>query len=270
MIEINDETLMAFADGALDDADAIAVENRIADDPEALKKVRMFKESGALAQRALAEAAQAPVPDRLLRSVMTAPDAKNRAQGRLQPRRRWLDWLGGLTRPAVPVAASIMLVVGLGGGYFLSEIGGRGVEERGLFSAAELDRGRLGRALESAVSGRPVTWRTDRSDATIQLLVRATFRNKQGEFCREYEEDLNQGGRVFHFFGIACRTGASTWETRVVAAAPPAESPGGAVFRPAGDEGLAVIETALDVMIEGRPFSTQEESQVLAKGWTSN
>ena len=270
MIEINDETLMAFADGALDEADAIAVERRIADDPEALRKVRIFKESGALAQRALAEAAQAPVPDRLLHSVLDAPGANEHARGQAQPRPRWFDRLGGLARPAVPVAASILLALGLGGGYFLSELGGGDVEERGLFSAAELDLGRLGRALETAESGQPVSWRTDRRNATIQLLVRATFRNKQGEFCREYEEDLNQGERSYHFFGIACRTGASTWETRVVAAAPPAETPGGAVFRPAGDEGLAVIETALDVMIEGRPFSKQEESQALARGWTGN
>lgn len=265
MSMIDDEQLMAYADGALDADEAAAVERAIADDPVAREKVEAFKESRALAQHAFDAPAREPVPDRLIDTIMAQPPKRKARRGW-----RLSDWLGGLAQPGLPVAASILLLIGFGGGYLLNSFGGQGNSDVGLFTVAELDRRQLGRALDTVASGKPVSWRSERSNARIQLLVRATFRNKRGEFCREYEEDLKRGAQSFHFFGIACRTGKMAWETRVVVAAPPADAKAGSVFRPAGDSGLEVIETALDGMIKGKPLSKEQEEDAMKKGWPNS
>ncbi|MBL8833424.1 MAG: anti-sigma factor [Rhodospirillales bacterium] len=114
----DDETLMAYADGALDAVAAARVAKAARGERDVAARVETFRRTAMLARAALAPVVDEPVPARLVAAVRDTPTGANVASFR--PRAK----AGGLRRPlAWAVAASVALFVVLGaGGVFTGRI----------------------------------------------------------------------------------------------------------------------------------------------------
>jgi len=114
MRRFDDETLVAFVDGELDEADARDVAAAIAVDAELAARVEAFRQSALLVQAAFARVIEEPVPERLL--LAARGEGGSAAPDNVVPFRRRAAvprWI------ALPIAASVAtLVIGAGAGYW--------------------------------------------------------------------------------------------------------------------------------------------------------
>jgi anti-sigma factor RsiW len=112
MRRFDDETLVAFVDGELDDAAAAEVARAVESDAELAARVDMFRTSSVMVRAAFADVIYEPVPDRLLaaaRGPVAAADNVVPFRKR-SPVGRWI---------ALPLAASVAaLMIGAGAGYW--------------------------------------------------------------------------------------------------------------------------------------------------------
>jgi hypothetical protein len=195
-MDIDDDTLMALADGEIDGDEAARLHAAIKSDPALAERYALYAQTAGLARQAsLADPEAAVSPDLEARiralAATTPPEAGNvvplrRAAPRWQP---------------MALAASLALVVGLSAGMFLAP----GTPETGapLLSAAVQER------LNTLPSGAGITLADGR-----RMNVVASFTDGAGAFCREYEMAAEGGqGHV----GIACRDGAD-WSLRFAVA----------------------------------------------------
>lgn len=117
MRRFDDETLVAFVDGELDEASARDVAAAVAADAGLAARVEAFRQSAMMVQAAFARVIDEPVPERLLLAARGTPEAGSEAPtGTVVPFRRRSAiprWI------AVPIAASVAtLVIGAGAGYW--------------------------------------------------------------------------------------------------------------------------------------------------------
>lgn len=249
--EFDDRTLMAFADGELDDETAAAVEQAMATDDDLAGRVALFLDTRIQAKDALRPLVEEPVPEALGRSVRRMVDeAKSRqgtaaqigsiaAAGRTRPSPMRRPWI-------MPLAASVAAVVfGLGG--YLIGMGGRDAPQG--FAVAGLSSPALSEALGRVPSG---------GDAVLagsgdRLRAVASFRDAGGALCREFEVD-SAGSSVV---SVACRADGA-WSVRF------------AVVAPARDGGYAPASSmeALDAYLASagahEPLSPADEAAALA------
>ncbi|XVN42080.1 MAG: RT0821/Lpp0805 family surface protein [Candidatus Rickettsia vulgarisii] len=68
------------------------------------------------------------------------------------------------------------------------------------------------RALESSASGHSVEWRNPDSGHHGYITPTNTYRNNSGEYCREYTQTVNIGGRQQRAYGTACRQPDGHWK----------------------------------------------------------
>ncbi len=210
---IDDETLVAYVDGELDQDAAREVEAAIAADPALAETVRALREGAATLRAAFAEPVRAEVPERLIAAVNDGFAAQ-------RPKDQGAPWH---RRPIfTAMAASIaILVVGLGAVYGVVDWQ---VERRlaRLEAAQEADRAliqsALVTALEKHLSGVPATWRNPQSGSSGRVEPVRTFRNAGGQWCREYIlEAALRAGDARHEFrrAIACRNAEGRWTTKL-------------------------------------------------------
>ncbi|MFC5069992.1 anti-sigma factor family protein [Flaviflagellibacter deserti] len=168
MMEVNDEMLMAYADGELDPKEMQAIARAVAADPALARRVGLFRTSRAIARDTLSADLQDPLPERLVAAVMQP--ANSAAQ------RGWA------TSTLLPLAAALVVAAGLGG-YFLGNRAGDGV-----LAANEA----LVTALDASLTGETL----GAGDGAVKLL--STFRTKQGT-CRMFETSARKPVR-----GLGC------------------------------------------------------------------
>ena len=103
MMQLDDSTLVAYADDELDAEAAREVEAALAFDPEAQSRVQVFRETSELLQTAIGGSAREAMPPALIKAAQVSKHKASRS-------RRW--------RIALPLAASLAAVtISLGGGY---------------------------------------------------------------------------------------------------------------------------------------------------------
>lgn len=236
--EFDDETLMAFADGELDEARSLALEEALATDEALAERLAVFLDSRRLVGDALKPLIDEPVPEALLASVRKmAEDAhaprdnvvsfRPKPQQAAQPTvRRWL----------MPVAASLVAVVTGVIGFTLGRMGP---------SATDADA-EIAAALDREVSGRDVTL------PGAVLHVVASFRDERGELCREYELKRQASSTLT----VACRQNGA-WATRLALTTPQAEG-----YVPASSQ--ETIDAYLTSIQASAPLSAEEERKALA------
>ncbi|WP_374440839.1 anti-sigma factor [Stella sp.] len=114
MRRFDDETLVAFVDGELDEATATEVAHALEADAELAARVEMFRSSSVLVRAAFAGVIDEPVPERLMAAARGA--AADDAGGKVVPfpkRRPIGRWI------ALPLAASVAaLMIGASAGYW--------------------------------------------------------------------------------------------------------------------------------------------------------
>ena len=248
----DDETLMAFADGELDDATAAAVEEAIGRDGELLARVEMFRETRARARSELKPASESAVPAALEASVRKMIDASRAAatdssSGTVLSidaarRKRSPTW-GGTWQ--LPLAASLAAAIAAGVvGYSLGSGGEPPAQQ--LVNAS---RTGIEEALQTVESGeeRPLP-----GDSRVRMV--ASFRDGNETLCREYEVYPAGGNPLL---AVSCREG-ETWDLRF-AVANPADAGG---YAPASS--TDALEAYLAAIGGGPSLSKEEEARALA------
>lgn len=95
----------------------------------------------------------------------------------------------------------------LGGAYLGNQIG------------ASLDRADMTyynqtqqRALETAQAGQTLPWNNPQSGNSGSFTPSGYYQNANGQYCREYSQTVNVGGRAENAYGTACRQPDGSWQ----------------------------------------------------------
>ncbi|QYF91750.1 hypothetical protein KY495_13180 [Massilia sp. PAMC28688] len=246
----SDETLMAFADGELDEATRREVEQAMRQDPALAAKVRQHQALRANVFGAYAGTLDEEVPQRLQAAARSskvvhlnnvrplrnapppaAPPADKRSWS-------WPEW-GAL-------AATLVMGV-IAGGLGTQELGG--AQQFASFDAkagALTAEGRLDEALSQQLA----------SAGTEADFVRlgVSFVSKEGSYCRSFT--LPQTA------GLACRSG-NQWRIPVMATTVVA---GAGAYRQASAMPSAVLD-AIDERISGKALDANAEKVAQMQGW---
>ncbi|RWP62734.1 MAG: anti-sigma factor [Mesorhizobium sp.] len=251
--EFADETLMAFADGELDDATAAAIKKAM--QPDMASRVALFLETRIQVKEALMPVLDEPVPDRLSQSVQRMIDEARRrsvpshasegarvvafrARDNQAMRRPQGSWI-------MPLAASLVAAAfGFGGYFFCLAIQNQphGLEVAGQESPLSEALGQVASGEETVLAG-----------STDRIRGVATFRDGTGSLCREFEIDSANRSTVI---SVACHSD-NGWTVNF------------AVVAPARDGGYAPASSteALDSYLAAtgahEPLSREDEAAAL-------
>ena len=249
-MKIDDETLMAYADGELDPAGAARVEAAIAADPALAEKLARHLALRRRLSTAFDGVLDEPVPPHLLAVARGSgrttggPGGMRAAAARrgTRTRRRWSwpEW-GAM-------AASLLFGV-----LFVHGLDVR--DDRALPLVADADgrlraQGPLTEALETRLASAP--------EAATAVSIGISFRDAAGRYCRSF---VLQG--IPAQAGLACRDEAG-WQVPVTSEA--ADAPGGEL-RLASTPLPAAVLAELDARIEGEPLDAEAERAARDAGW---
>ncbi|MEM9224804.1 MAG: anti-sigma factor [Pseudomonadota bacterium] len=262
--ELGGETLMAYVDGGLDVETARAVEEAAARDESVAARIAALKHTRDESKKALAPLLAEPVPDELVAKVRafaarhqtssppetpaaagldTDNDAERGSVVPFAPRVRSPRWAGsGL---GMGLAASLALVVGLGGGFFAAggaDRFGKRVE------TPQFDQPGLLEALYGGLSGEERTLPGGERYRAI-----ATFAVDGGTLCREFEVDGTDANTVV---AVACHDDGA-WRTRFTVASRAT----GEGYAPASS--LDVLQAYLSAVGAGDPLDLPAETKAL-------
>lgn len=210
--QIDLETLVSYSDGQLSAKEVQRVEAALASNPEARETLRQLRESAALLRAAFNQPINEPVPARIVEAI-NSTGAKQAVVTRGSGR-------GALHRWFPALAASIAaLLLGLGGSFFLTDYRvGQELSRIELVRLADKQakEAALFKALEKNISGQVVAWENPDSGRSGSVTPVRTFKNRQGQWCREYAASEVQGLDRESRRAIACRQPEGIWKTRMV------------------------------------------------------
>jgi anti-sigma factor RsiW len=249
MCRFDDETLMAFADGELDDETSAAVEAALAADPALAERVAALAGARDSVRDLYAPLAEMPVPaalagriEAMAAAARTAaaatpgPAPINLAERRAARSRMAMAW-------PLALAASVGAILAGPIGWLVR---GESGPADGVVVGAAVPPA-LGRALDTVPSGREIALAgTDRVRAI------ATFQDADGTLCREFEID-----RDLAVVAVACRA-EDTWRVAFSVEAPLADG-----YAPASS--IAALDAWMDAVSAGQPMSPDEEAAALAE-----
>jgi len=234
MERYSDETVMAYVDGELDDAQSARLEAAMEHDAELTARVEMFAETRSAAQESLRPLLDEPVPA-ALRQAVEAMAERHAAAGAAPVRRRIFfpanDW------GRMAAAACVAAVLGGAVGYF-----SHGATEQP--QLAQVDG-----ALAAALDALPTGGEQKLGGATLRLI--GSFVDQAQKFCREFE--LSAGAMATT--SITCHDGRD-WQVRLVVAAPAA---GG--YAPASAS--ETLDAYLAAIGAGAPLDPAAERQAM-------
>ena len=251
---ISDETLMAYADGELDEAARAAVESAMREDPQIEARVAAHRTLRRKVQAAYSAELSEEVPERLLAAARGVESARSKVVN-LQDARAAMQRSGSRARPLRPqwrtagtIAAS--LIAGVGLGFFIW-----GQTESPLMRSAGgalVARGQLAQALSNQLAAEQ-----SRSSA-VQIGV--SFRAKSGDYCRTFA----LSGAVSPA-GLACRHGEE-WQVQALTQEPGTVGDSG--YRTAGSAMSATILKSVEGQIAGEPLDQAGERAARQRSWT--
>ncbi len=278
---LTDETLMALADGALDGELRARVEALLIMDEESLRRVEMFRATGARISHLYQQPMYEPVPSHLVDFVLQFGRDSAASQKKVSRPKNFLRacadkfissavWEKLLSRaewqrqfPAsvtcqLAAASVAALVIGTGAGFMLQS----GSEDSAARLVAFKDgqifaSGALQHVLETYPSQQEALIAGGAQDSTAARAT-LTFKSKSGSYCREYEITATAGS----FSGLACRETGGNWaiQANLLEAAKP-----GAGFRTAA--GPSAVDPVVTRLMDGIAFGKKEEAAAIAKGW---
>lgn len=242
--EWDEATLMAYADGELDETTRLSVESAARDDAGLAARI-----AGHIALREKLRQAYAPVideaiPDGLLAvlgeaesqptGVASLDERRTRQVGRATKRNwSWPEW----------TAMAASLVLGVFATLFLARPQTIGVRDGVLVAQGELAEA-LSVQLASAQSGAE----------PVQLGL--SFRNREGSYCRTFQFGTTAG--------LACRS-ATAWRVEAVSAT--TAIPAGETFRTAAAMLPPALLAAVEETIDGDAFDADDERAARDEGW---
>lgn len=243
-MHIDDDRLMALADGEITGPQAEALHARIAADVDLAERYALFVETADLARQAMQDLPEAQVSDALIARIRAMGEAS------APPEMTNVVPLRAAPAPAaaprwqpMALAASLALAVGLGAGLMLS--GGSDAPLGAPFNTAMTEQ------LDSLPSGTAA----ELPDGTA-LTVVASFTDAAGQFCREYEAATPAGG---NYVAVACRA-EGDWQLQF-AMAQAGETGPEAGYAPASS--LEMLDAFYTTTGAGQPMTPEEERALL-------
>jgi hypothetical protein len=228
MMALDDDLLMAFADGELDEVTRARVERAVAEDPALKARLAVQQRLRARLAAHYGPAAEEEVPERL-RSMLETKVVRFAPARRARP--MWQNF----------AALAATLVLGLALGRTLTAPSPIGVE-RGTMVA----QGALADALETELAS------AQAQDAATRIGV--SFAAADGRLCRTFESAAAAG--------LACR-GDAGWQVMVASAGERGQR---GAFRQAGSGSALVLEAAQEMMA-GEPLDAAAERRARDSGW---
>lgn len=233
MIRIDDDILMAFVDGELDELGRARVEQAAAGDPELRRRLEAQQRLRARLAAHYGPIAEEEVPERF-RSMLDSEVVDLSAARARRERPAWQGF----------AAIAATLVLGVFAGQMLPSGGGPVAVEDGALVA----RGALAEALDTQLASAPAP-----GDSTR---IGVSFASADGRLCRTFE--------TAPMAGLACR-GDGGWRL-VVTSAGPGGAPAAGGYRQAGSASALVLQAAQEMMA-GEPFDAEAERRARASGW---
>jgi hypothetical protein len=262
----NDDTLLAYLDGELDDAMCAAVEAACAAQPALAQRLDQLALSDERVRRSYQAVLEEPVPPSLIAAILNAPDPRERSASP-RPRRRlaterrtnWLTrvWMGWGGQGSMVLASVALLALGT-----LFALTLRTSPEPGwaLKAGEPLQDRSLLVALETVPSGREV------EAAGRQFQVLASFEDTRGGFCREFNASDNSTDATDHL-GVACRSGPGQWELVVLASENRPADPLHGGYRTASERQFEVVDSWRLAHTRGQPMASEQERSLIDRGW---
>jgi anti-sigma factor RsiW len=242
-MKFSDETLMAYADGELDDVQRAEIDRALDADPALADRVAQHQ-----SLRLDVFAAFAPILDEAVPPALTAAalpgkvaDLNAARAARVEQaaavRRRWSwpEW-GAI---AATLAVGVLVgstVTGTGGDVAVTLAQGTG--------GKLVAQGQLATALSQQLAV---------SEGTVRIGV--SFAAKDGTLCRSF---ITNGTA-----GLACRNGKE-WNVPVIAEAVSAAA---GDYQQAGSAMPAAVLDAIDARIAGQTLDAKGEQEALQRGW---
>ncbi len=227
--EVSDEMLMALADGELEDADAMALRDRIAWDGSLAARYAVFVDTREALHAAFV---QGPVPGRLVAAVHAASADKDDTAKRvveIRPRR--------LVDAVWPLALAASLVIGVGIGWGLRDAPSAAP---GLQLVAE------------ALSGVP-TGEASHIEGVGMARVLGTFETERG-LCRLIAAEAGQASQTQF---VACHT-LDGWQVAMSISEGSSEA-----YHAASGVGTEMIDLFLDSLGAGAALEPDAEAEAL-------
>jgi len=258
MIRLTDEVLMAYADGALPDTEAASVASALEHDVEARAIVAEFRRTAERARAAYADIMTEPVPDSLVRTVlgteMCSPNVVDMARARKARPAIW--------RSALPLAASVALLIGIGTALLLRELPTAQMITLGPVEPTTP----LAQMLETKASGVAVARPRRGAEDGEHLMVVATFRDRKARICREIE--VLGANMQAKYAGAACRDPVGgTWiiegMARIASTLPSHRGD----FVPSGSDEKDALDGLLAILGASKALTAEEEQRLIAGGW---
>ena len=229
-MSVDEDRLMAFADGELSGAERAEVEAALAQDASFREKLVAHRRLRAQLSAAFDGALDEPAPTRLMEAAQPPAAEVVKLSDRRAARWSVREW-GAM-------AASLMFGLFVGVGVMGNDAPLIDAGETGLVA-----RGALASALDTQLA----------SEQAGAVRIGLSFRAQDGRYCRTF--NLTEGATA----GLACRE-ADTWNVTMTTV-----SPGGVEVRMAGapPEVLAAVETIID----GAPLDASGEAAARDAHW---
>ena len=205
MKQIDSMTLMAYADGELAAPEQAEVEQAIGTDPQLREQLQQLQQLDSLVGAAFNQ----PLNER--QPSLRALDTRLSSDSTEQPRTDALNndqlrsklWFGSLERfaPQLGAAALLVMMLGVGAGSWYQK---QSAQQQLLSQQQRIEQA-INQALESHLSGDPLQWSSEQASQQGTITPVRTYRNDQGQFCREFIDQRQQAGQVSEQRGVACR-----------------------------------------------------------------
>lgn len=262
-MQIDDETLIAYLDGQLPEADYGPLEQALAEDAALRQRLERLVDSGELARRSFDAVLLEPVPPTLIAAIWRAPDPRARrpSTGSTAPGEApwWLRWLGLAPgqRPWRALASVLVLAVGATLGWQALQ-----PSEEVRWSLREgqaVNDPSLALALDVSPSGRVL--RT--ASGAVEVL--ASFEQNTGGHCREFNRSTPRGTR--DELGVACRAPGGEWRLEFLSVEERVAEGGPSSYQTASDHQHEAADRFLRQRVKQPPLEAAEEAALISRGW---
>jgi hypothetical protein len=247
-MRFTEETIMAYADGELDDSTRFEVELAMRQDPALAEKIRQHRLLRSNVFGAFASTLEEEVPQRLQAAVRSGKVVQLDSVRQLRtpqaalpkrPRQSW-SW------PEWGALAATLIVGVLAGGIGSQNLGGAQLAALDGGAGALKAEGKLAAALTQQLAG---------AAPGDEVRLGVSFVAKDGNFCRSF--------MLPKMAGLACRSG-DEWRIPVMAS-----GAAGAAgdYRQAGSAMPAAVLDAIDERIAGKTLDADDEGEARKRGW---